>query len=376
MAYYRRRNYGSGYRRSSAASTYLRSDAPSESGAITEIYKAVRRIMFELPSHQQESLFRRYGDKYGSSAESYARKVFPNWKSGKVGMSGQTASRMTQLVPHFFTSAQKFECIKALRRRSIGKHYKNIYVTISDWRDKVRAELIEIIGVATKYEFSPQLTSMATWLADDDARQMRLLLASVDAEEAATATAYVETELQRLEAFVSTIQHTASACHKISFEWGTLTINFSIQQPVKTFATKLKEVLGMNTGDPNKNGQLSLSTNQPNHRPGALLHGLVSQLSDEEKRNLSIVAAKEQLSLDVSALKADQRHRDSLQDMANTAKLVNTLDQNSRADYDVKSDFNTASGKTEIRVQRKANQNVALIVIILGAILLFLIMRS
>jgi uncharacterized membrane protein len=75
-------------------------------------------------------------------------------------------------------------------------------------------------------------------------------------------------------------------------------------------------------------------------------------------------------------MKAEQRHHDSLRDMANTAKMVNTLDQNSRADYDVKSDFDTASGKTEIRVQRKANQNVALIVIILGAILLFLIMRK
>lgn len=332
--------------------------------------------MFELPYHQQESLFRRYGEKFGSSAESYARKVFPSWKSGSVSMSGQTATRMTQLVPHFFNRTQKFECIKALRRRSIGKRHKSVHVTISDWRDKVRVELREIIGVATNYEFSPQLTSMATWLADDDAQQMRLLLASIAAEEAATATAYVETELHRLEAFVSTIQHTASATHKITFEWGTLTVIFSIHQPVKTFSTKLKEALGMNTDDPNQNRQLSLPTNQPAHRPGALLSGLVSQLSEAERRDLALVAAKEQIGLDVNAMKAEQRHQDSLRDMANTAKMVNTLDQNSRADYDVKSDFDTASGKTEIRVQRKANQNVALIVIILGAILLFLIMRK
>jgi len=376
MAYYSRRNYRSGYRRSSYSSQYVQPDAPSESGAIAEIYAAVRIIMFDLPYHQQEALFRRYGAKYGSSAEAYARKVFPSWKSGAVVMSGQTATRMTQLVPHFFTRTQKFECIKALRRRSIGKRHQSVYVTVTDWRDKVRSELAEIIGVATKYEFSPQLTSMATWLADDDAQQMRLLLASVDAEEAATATAYVEVELHRLEAFVSTIQHTASATHKISFVWGTLTVNFSIQQPAKTLSTKFKEAFGMNTDDSNKNRQLSLPTNQVAYKPGALLSGLVSQLSEAERRDLALVAAKEQIGLDVNAMKAEQRHHDSLRDMANTAKMVNTLDQNSRADYDVKSDFDTASGKTEIRVQRKANQNVALIVIILGAILLFLIMRK
>ena len=138
MAYYRRRNFSSGYRRSSYASAYVQPDAPSESGAISEIYTAVRQIMFELPYHQQESLFRRYGEKFGSSAESYARKVFPSWKSGSVGMSGQTATRMTQLVPHFFTRTQKFECIKALTRRSIGKRHKSVHVTVSDWRDKVR----------------------------------------------------------------------------------------------------------------------------------------------------------------------------------------------------------------------------------------------
>lgn len=332
--------------------------------------------MFELPHHQQEFLFRRYGEKFGSSAESYARRVFPSWKSGSVGMSGQTATRMTQLVPHFFTRAQKFECIKALRRRSIGKRHKSIHVTISDWRDKVRAELREIIGIATNYEFSPQLTSMATWLADDDAQQMRILLAAVAAEEAATCTAYVESELHRLEAFVSTIHHTASATHKITFEWGTLTVIFLTNQPVKTFSTRLKEALGMNIDDPNQNRQLSLPANQPTHRPGTLLSGLVSQLSEAERRELALVAAKEQIGLDVNAMRAEQRHQDSLRDMASTAKMVNTLDQNSKADYDVRSEFNTASGKTEIRVERKANQNVALIVIILGAILLFLIMRK
>ena len=332
--------------------------------------------MFDLPASQQESLFQRYGKKFGSSAESYARKVFPSWKSGSVSMSGQTATRMTELVPHYFTRAQKFECIKALRRRAIGKHHKSVHVTIYNWREKVRAELCDIVKVATKYEFSPKLKSMATWLASDDAQQMRLLLASIDEEEAATATAYVETELHRLEAFISTIQHTASATHKITLEWGTLTVYFSIQQPVKSISTKLKEALGMNSDDPNQNRQLSLPTNQPAHKPGALLSGLVSQLSEAERRDLALMAAKEQIGLDVNAMKAEQRHHDSLRDMANTAKIVNNFDQHSKADYDVKSDFHTASGKTEIRVQRKANQNVALIVIILGAILLFLIMRK
>jgi hypothetical protein len=53
-----------------------------------------------------------YGRLYGTNAYNYMIKTFYSWKSGSVGISGQTFSRILQCVPRFLSDEKRFYILK------------------------------------------------------------------------------------------------------------------------------------------------------------------------------------------------------------------------------------------------------------------------
>jgi hypothetical protein len=104
-----------------------------------------------------------------------------------------------------------------------------------------------------------------------------------------------------------------------------------------------------------------------------LLESSLRELSVEDRRELTRRAADAQLDLEISAAEARGRHRASGADLKNTIDAVRELENTTKADYTVRTETKTASGKTTIEVRKSPNQTIMIVVIVLGiAAFLFL----
>lgn len=119
-----------------------------------------------------------------------------------------------------------------------------------------------------------------------------------------------------------------------------------------------------------KNSDLEIM--KPN-TPGNLLDSALNELSQKDQEDLKKKVLEEKLKLDVSEKKADQRFYDSSRDMANTIKVVHGLESSTKSDYDVRSSFETASGKTDIHIKKNNNTVIVIVAIVIGIIILILV---
>jgi hypothetical protein len=88
MGYY----YGRSRYRSWRSRGYGSSYTPSKNTMLTRLFgggvSEIRRAFLNLDDDALDELFSDYGSIYGDSAEKYARKTFPKWKSGATNLSG------------------------------------------------------------------------------------------------------------------------------------------------------------------------------------------------------------------------------------------------------------------------------------------------
>jgi hypothetical protein len=78
------------------------------------------------------------------------------------------------------------------------------------------------------------------------------------------------------------------------------------------------------------------------------------------------------LEIDEDAKKADLRYQASSLDMLNTIYHVKAIEQSTKSDYTVRSEYQTASGKTNVEVKKTSNLVVILIAIVIGIVILLM----
>ena len=107
-SYRRKRSYYRPYgaRYSVSTSEQIRRQAKSDSESF------VRERFFSFSSVTFESFVKFYSRKYGSSAASYLRKTYPNWRDGLTSMSGQTGTRILTCVPRFLSRKDQITLLK------------------------------------------------------------------------------------------------------------------------------------------------------------------------------------------------------------------------------------------------------------------------
>ncbi|RYZ86793.1 MAG: hypothetical protein EOP06_13835, partial [Proteobacteria bacterium] len=67
--------------------------------ASTEASRFVRQAFFSLEPARLERYFAQYANENGATSAAYARKTYDKWRSGVVGMSPETATRLLKIVP-------------------------------------------------------------------------------------------------------------------------------------------------------------------------------------------------------------------------------------------------------------------------------------
>ena len=126
-----------------------------------------------------------------------------------------------------------------------------------------------------------------------------------------------------------------------------------------------------NSGEPGTQNSIV-----PASRSENLLDVSTKGLSADEARALRGKALEAKLQVDRQRVEADDRFLNSSRDMVNTVKIVESLERAGKSDYEVNSQYSTASGQTSVRVKKATNQAIVIIAVAIAAVLLFLLIRQ
>ncbi len=286
--------------------------------------------------------------------------------------------RLIELLPPFLNDTQRFDLIRKLRRHHLKRKELHLTTTPEQWRDELGPLIQELFQHGAEFDLPQIVYQKATWLTNGDATIAQKLLRTIDEEEAHLRLSWIEEEFSRIQFLLENVKNTEPVRHRIDLPQGSICV--IIQMKGKTFIYKVVYFLSGGKTMENENDKL-LPQVRPSgeviKRPtsGSLLNTALEKLPEEQRRKLADKVAEATVELGVSAEKAEQRHYDSSRDMANTIKAADALERTVGSDYEVKGTFDTASGRTDIRIKKNNNTVIIVIAVIIGIIIFVLLRR-
>lgn len=227
---YRRRSYKSwrsrGFGRNSGPSKYV-ALFQKFGGVVDEIRKA----FLSLPEDALDELFNDYGAIHGASAESYARKTYPAWRSGKTNLSGQTLERLVELVPPYLEPQQRMDLVKLLAKQHEPRHrskpFKSIRINIEE-PGTAFAEIDDALKAMDTEDvlahIPEHVMKAATWLYDDDVTAARAVLAETKRAENELMKQSARREIEVLKRTITNGQ-VKTANYFVELPAGTLSVS-------------------------------------------------------------------------------------------------------------------------------------------------------
>lgn len=213
----------------------------SERAALTRqfsgIDKDVEQHFLELDFGALSRLFDTYGKMYGAKPEAYARNTYEKWRSGAVKISGQTASRLMELLPPVLAPSARFDLIKKLRAGQFRKQSLRVQSTPATWRQDLLKPIQGLVSASATFTLPEALVEKAKWLADGDAKAAQALLAAAEQEEAAIRLLYIEEEMRRIDALLQDIDTSRRMSHTLKLPQGEITL--TIELPQRTLLQRL-----------------------------------------------------------------------------------------------------------------------------------------
>lgn len=226
---YRRRNYKSWRSRG-----YGRNSGPSKYSILFRNFGSVvgeiRKAFLALEDDALDELFNDYGAIHGSSAESYARKTFPSWKSGKTNLSGQTLERLIELVPPYLESDQRMDLVKLLAKQHEPRHrkpFKSIRINVEAPGQafaEIATALKEMETEDVLAHIPEHVMKAATWLYDDDVTAARAVLAEAKRAQNELMKQAARRELELLKRTITSGQ-VQTANYSVELPAGTLSVH-------------------------------------------------------------------------------------------------------------------------------------------------------
>lgn len=368
------------YSRGNRRRRYYGSHHVSKRRHLTHIFggidEDVERAFFALPSFELEALFMEYGSQYGNSAESYARRTYPQWKNGTTKLSGQTAQRLLELLPPRLSRQARYDLIAKLRKHYLKRAKEYVSTPPESWREHVIPAVEKVIAASGAFKLPDELYEKATWLADGDTETVHRILQSIEQEEARQRTAYLNAEFKRIEVFVVNVKNTQAVSHTISIPQGEIHVTIQMQKPAflqSVFGTGRTKMSGKSHElVPREELEKALAIQQSR---GSLLNLTLDDLSEQQKTDLRNKILEKRIALEVSQAKANQRFYNSTRDMAQTVERVRELEQSTKGDYEVRSQHETSSGSTQITVKKNASTVIIVVAIVMGIVLFLLLSK-
>lgn len=194
----------------------------------------IRSAFFTLGESQTMWLLAEYGERYGESAERYARQTLPKWKSGDVDLSGQTMERLVELVPPFLSASQRFALLEKILKKN-PVYPPRIEVKIDGKApgeglaelDRTLAGMRQTDALA---HLPAKVMQVATWLYADDITAARAMLAEAASRENEVIRASASRELDLLRRTVTSGQ-IKNASYSVRMPAGILDVSVVTPEP-------------------------------------------------------------------------------------------------------------------------------------------------
>jgi len=173
---YGRRSYGESTTGREQAQRHIEA-ARKLSIALGGTDKIVKKFLFDLSGAKLQALLDEYGAHYGDVRKSYAIETLPDWRSGRVQMSGLVATRFYALLPPRMPLRLKYDIAERLWRH-VGPSSQR---AIRFGPDASKAQLLKnieshISSVVSEYTIPTNLAGTFDWLASDDVNFKQQLL--------------------------------------------------------------------------------------------------------------------------------------------------------------------------------------------------------
>jgi hypothetical protein len=198
------------------------------SSHVAGIDRDIEQIFLNLPSYRLDALLIKYGRLYGEEALAYAKRTIPNWKSGKVQMSGVVAERLLNLIPPLLEASDRFELVRKLRAANLPKETRKVSCTTVNWRSVLKPVLVDLVETRRRFRLPEHLLKRVNWLAQGDVAAAQRILVMVEEDEARLRLEYLEREFRRIDDLVQQMKSTRAISHTIEIPQGTIVVTIAL----------------------------------------------------------------------------------------------------------------------------------------------------
>ena len=220
----RYRNYSASHRR---ALEHIRQHRILEE-RLGPIVGDIEKRFFALEDDLLDEMLKRYGQRHGTEAESYARDTFQKWKSGERQMAGQTAQRLLDLMPRYLTTGERFDIVERLCKHHAPIANYNVEIDrydSSDGLDRLENIITEITNVPPFKYLPEHVIEDVQWLNDNDVSAARHMLSIVDKKINEVRRAYAKREVIQLNKILQE-DNTLVGTHRITLVGANIDVFF------------------------------------------------------------------------------------------------------------------------------------------------------
>jgi hypothetical protein len=180
------------------------------------------KVVLGLEQKTLDDLFELYRREFGAGAARYARRTYNKWRAGAVRPNRETFNRLLVRLPEVMSFEQKCEVLRKFRREYCAKDNYRLTVDTRNWKETVDPLLKEIINKSYKAELPPHIEGRLRWLAANDMRVARELLARSEAEESENALLQLEREFDGIQELLRAAGRRGAVTHTIKLPAGTI----------------------------------------------------------------------------------------------------------------------------------------------------------
>lgn len=137
----------------------------------------VKEYFFNLPTNRLRGILDRYERQVGQKARSYAEKTFPDWKAGRVHMSGTVAERLYSLLPPLMPLTEKYTLTQSLWKHVCPSTHKALVVGPNANQQQIIDVVRDYVAQTVQgYFIQDGLTKRFRWLSAGDVHVQQQLM--------------------------------------------------------------------------------------------------------------------------------------------------------------------------------------------------------
>lgn len=314
------------------------------------VYDDVKDAFFNLPAGAMRALLNDYERWYGEVARDYAEQTLPRWQSGEVRMSGQTMTRLLDLVPKHLSEEAKLALVRRIREETLKRVSRTtveLSVAADENQDELLLRVLQVISQQAAVKLPAEFFELRGWINRKDAVLMQKM--TVEAEQSvlyarAADLFLILAQLRRLRMALPKAKMVEA-----TFEIPSATLLVRIkkaQQPMNNPASPFDN-------DDDILAKLQKAESEAELRSGKttlseyVLRNMDSVFTPQEQNRLRMLAAQQGLELDKLKTEIIMRHQTSAHDIEAFKNLVQDL-QAQGMKSNVSGEYQTPSGRVRI----------------------------